>query len=329
MKFCEKIIKLRKQHGLSQEEFGGKINVSRQTISKWEAEQSQPDYESLKEISEVFNVSLDYLLNDTVDNEKQICRKPLDKKKIVKITIFVIIGLIALYLAYSAYKFVLLFGHHSEVNAIPDYESYSEKIVTKSSDENLGFGEMERISYLCSNENIYFFVTYDNLKMDLGQRVIGQVVFINKNTNQYYSLIYDENLQKFVDDGMFNDKTREEIDKILIEHCYILDKASIRNNVKYAIAFDESNSYENCCTPIKDLLIAAFDLKTKVTKDYIVQRYNEYGYKKIDFKNRNVKRWTSSSQATTIYEYEFSIDETMFNEIKSIEDLATYFGIPM
>ena len=334
MKFCEKIIKLRKEQGLSQEEFGMKINVSRQTISKWEAEQALPDYESLKQISEVFGVSVDCLLDDNTDNLKQTTKKSrgiktLNFKKVLALSLIVIATLTVAYLVYSTYKFILLLGHHNRVQAIPDYESYSEKIVTKSSDKNQGFGELESIHYLSVNENIYFFVGYDNLKMDLGQRTIGQVVFANSNTNQYYSLMYDEKLQKFVEDELFKDKNPEEIKQILTDYGYALDKSSVRNSAKYALAFDESESYENCRTPIKKLVIAALDFRTKVTKEYIEQRYNEDGYKKIDFKNKNVEIFSDSIQATTLYEYTFNIDEERFNEIHSIEDLATCFGIPM
>ena len=47
MNFNEKLIKLRKEKGLSQEELGTEIGVSRQTISKWELAQSYPDFQRL------------------------------------------------------------------------------------------------------------------------------------------------------------------------------------------------------------------------------------------------------------------------------------------
>lgn len=59
MKFEEKLIKLRKEKLLSQEELGEKLDVTRQTISKWELGQSKPDMEKLKEISTLFNISID------------------------------------------------------------------------------------------------------------------------------------------------------------------------------------------------------------------------------------------------------------------------------
>lgn len=64
MKFNEKILALRKKKGLSQEELGRELNVSRQTISKWESGQSYPDFEKLVLLSEFFQLTLDELMKD-------------------------------------------------------------------------------------------------------------------------------------------------------------------------------------------------------------------------------------------------------------------------
>ena len=69
MKFNEKLIKLRKIKGMSQEELGYEINVTRQTISKWELGTTTPEMGSLKEISRVFNVNLDILTDDEKELE--------------------------------------------------------------------------------------------------------------------------------------------------------------------------------------------------------------------------------------------------------------------
>lgn len=62
MKFNEKLLSLRKAKGLSQEELGMELQVSRQTISKWEAGQSYPDFERLVMLSDYFNLTLDELV---------------------------------------------------------------------------------------------------------------------------------------------------------------------------------------------------------------------------------------------------------------------------
>ena len=62
MTFKEKLIKLRKANALSQEELAEKIDVSRQSISKWELGDAIPDSDKIVALSNLFGVSTDYLL---------------------------------------------------------------------------------------------------------------------------------------------------------------------------------------------------------------------------------------------------------------------------
>lgn len=64
MKLSEKIIQLRKSNGLTQEELASICNVSRQSISKWEADIALPEMEKLLILGETFHVSMDVLLKD-------------------------------------------------------------------------------------------------------------------------------------------------------------------------------------------------------------------------------------------------------------------------
>ena len=64
MILADKIIELRKKNGWSQEELADILNVSRQSVSKWESAQSIPDMNRILKLSEVFGVSTDYLLKD-------------------------------------------------------------------------------------------------------------------------------------------------------------------------------------------------------------------------------------------------------------------------
>ena len=64
MKFNEKLINLRKSAGLSQEELGNKLDVARQTVSKWELEETTPEMDKLVKMSEIFNITLDELVKD-------------------------------------------------------------------------------------------------------------------------------------------------------------------------------------------------------------------------------------------------------------------------
>jgi transcriptional regulator with XRE-family HTH domain len=72
MMLNEKIHQLRKGKGLSQEELASQLTVSRQAISKWELGESVPDTENVVQLSKIFGVSTDYLLNDEYESDKDI-----------------------------------------------------------------------------------------------------------------------------------------------------------------------------------------------------------------------------------------------------------------
>ena len=62
MNIADRIQYLRKQKGLSQEELADKIGVSRQAVSKWESKQSTPDLDKIIVMSDLFEVTTDYIL---------------------------------------------------------------------------------------------------------------------------------------------------------------------------------------------------------------------------------------------------------------------------
>mgnify|MGYP003314378875 CR=1 FL=1 len=70
MILADKIINERKKLGWSQEELAEKLDVSRQSVSKWESAQSAPDLNRVLKMAEIFGVSTDYLLKDEVENQE-------------------------------------------------------------------------------------------------------------------------------------------------------------------------------------------------------------------------------------------------------------------
>lgn len=68
MILAEKIMSLRKQKGLSQEELAEQLGVSRQSVSKWESASSIPDIQKIMKMSEIFQVTTDYLLRDELED---------------------------------------------------------------------------------------------------------------------------------------------------------------------------------------------------------------------------------------------------------------------
>lgn len=79
MSFGENLLGLRKEKNISQSELGGQLNVSRQTVSKWELDETTPEMEKLILMAEFFNVSIDELVkgknpeikieNDTIETK--------------------------------------------------------------------------------------------------------------------------------------------------------------------------------------------------------------------------------------------------------------------
>ena len=72
MKLPNKIIKLRKANGWSQEDLAEKLNISRQAISRWENGTALPDAQNILQISEIFHVSTDFLLNEDYESDRDI-----------------------------------------------------------------------------------------------------------------------------------------------------------------------------------------------------------------------------------------------------------------
>lgn len=70
MNLAEKLIIQRKKAGMSQEQLADRLGITRQSVSKWEAGSSIPEISKLVAMSEIFRVSLDYLLKDYLDEEK-------------------------------------------------------------------------------------------------------------------------------------------------------------------------------------------------------------------------------------------------------------------
>lgn len=114
MEFSEKLITLRKSKELTQEQLAEQLNVSRQSISKWENGQVIPDIEKIIELSRVFDVTTDYLLKSSeIDDlsiktdmlehqQRQILAREQKRTKLFKNCMYSIV----VYLIFLAVSFV-------------------------------------------------------------------------------------------------------------------------------------------------------------------------------------------------------------------------------
>ena len=121
MEFSEKLIALRKGRELTQEQLAEMLNVSRQSISKWESGQVIPEVEKIVELSKVFNVTLDYLLKPSEIDELSVKtdmleqqQKQLLNREQTRIKIFKnILYSVAVYSVFLAAFFVGKYFHFS------------------------------------------------------------------------------------------------------------------------------------------------------------------------------------------------------------------------
>ena len=101
MTFGEKVQRLRKQQGWSQEELAERIPISRQAVSKWESGAAVPDVENVVALGKLFGVSTDYLLHDDYDADGDIPavrhrEEELKKQRNRDTAMMVLIGIMAL-----------------------------------------------------------------------------------------------------------------------------------------------------------------------------------------------------------------------------------------
>ena len=200
MIFKEKLLELRKQKGWSQEELGNNLDVSRQTISKWESGQSTPEMEKLVKISEIFEISLDELIigiknevKDSVEENKD------DKPKKSKIKIVFMILLILVLLSFfgvityrvSYFKKIIdiveeLTHFHSEDN----YRITETLMITKNGVQNAEEGYEKEYYSLNSQKMMQDARIFPTKKVYLSDD--GGILEFNLKTNEYKKFNIDE-----------------------------------------------------------------------------------------------------------------------------------------
>lgn len=144
MNLGEKILELRKENKLSQESLAEKINVTRQTISNWELGETSPNPEQLKKLSNIFNISIDNLLDN--DITKIPIEKVSNTEKLAGIIIKIlkIIGIIFIILFVIDFIALILFSITKTSNNV-----YNEKTTTL-------------LECQLNNEKYNYTVSYDN-----------------------------------------------------------------------------------------------------------------------------------------------------------------------
>lgn len=150
MELGNKILELRKNSGLSQEILAEKLDVSRQTISKWELNESSPDLKQAKQLSKIFKVSIDELadndvkdiLTEKISNTERLAGLTI---KILKLFgIFAIIGIIifVLYKVIFGSTYAWFVRTDLEHECTLNNKTYHIQIKRDSNEQKIGHNEM-------------------------------------------------------------------------------------------------------------------------------------------------------------------------------------------
>lgn len=288
MKLSEKLIKLRKEKGLSQEEFGNEINVSRQTVSKWENEEAKPEVDKIREIVKKFNVNYDYLLNDEIElkeGSKNISDNN-DKKTRYKIILKVIFIIFLLYLLICVYKFIAFYRFYLIANSFSE-ENYSMIQSLETSSKPLNDISTRKVGNKILQES-YSLENSEIIKDKNGDTMPSAIEFTDIDKKISYQLNYDREKNKYI----YRDRKKDMINNQEIEGLFKNENRVKENTLDiipsnfkeiFFASIDPRYYYVSIANRQFKVFLSSDDAKIKVqlNKDYLVEsmkhefKYNE------------------------------------------------------
>ena len=279
MKLNEKIMKLRKEKGLSQEEFGNQINVSRQAVSKWEAEHTKPDIDKLKEIAKFFDVSYEYLLNDEIENDNERKETKIKNKgNTKKIIIRMVFILLSIYLIFSLYKFIVLFRFYKIADSFSE-SNYSMFYTSKLNGKEEMDTFVKKIGSKIIIETSNPYAGEDVILSEEGSVIPFDIEYIDQEKEICYRLLYDSETNMYDYLNSIREYTTKEeklslleIDNNLIkDHTLSLIPSSFKGilsaslNPLYQVSLSRREIYVNYFNRLK--------MRVTLTNDYLVEDY--------------------------------------------------------
>ena len=253
--FSEKLYELRKENGFSQEELAEKLNVARQTISKWETGMTVPDTNNLIELSKIFGISIDDLVGKK-DEEVIEDNKKINRKLLIKIILIIaMIITIILFIGVIIYRMVLVFKLanglvNSKSRDLSFYYHYQEVGLTNGLTDKWNFIE----TYRNGDKMImkHYVTPIDNFMENKTPEVV-KIEYFDKD-NYYEIDCKNKTYKKFKNDltsEFYYNYTGLNLDgQVVMEFG---DISNIKNIIK--IALDFNNKFEVSKKHTGDLVI--------------------------------------------------------------------------
>lgn len=186
MNIHEKLVRIRKDSNLNQEEFAERLNVSRQTVSNWENGKCFPDIETLIIISNKFNISLDDLLKNDISLVKTIDKKAKRSRLyLFIIMVLVLISILIIVVGYNYHK-----KHKTTViNKIYEIEDSKSMV---SIDKNKVVVKDNKV--LSKNDRVDIYLDDHDIDYQVSVPIINDAVIYD--TNKYYIISVSDNEYK-------------------------------------------------------------------------------------------------------------------------------------
>lgn len=254
-KYSTQIYKIRKLEGLSQEEFGNKIGVSRQMVSRWEMGISSPRTDKINTICTTFGIKPEEFLSDDEENgeskkitniiynnkkEKAAKEKEL-RRKAKQISILIISAIFTLYILCSIGKFIYLKSLNKKMLKFKGLNNYHFTLTTYMEDKAV---ERKEVWYLDGKYKIE--KTYTSYDENINDQKSISYVDINSSTEQKYIIENSEMKYKSKKD-IYDDKMYKEGNLLYNNFPSILsnsNKEIFINSIKFGF-FRTINSKEN------------------------------------------------------------------------------------
>lgn len=201
MKFNERLLKLRKENALSQEELGEKLNVTRQTVSKWELGETTPEMEKLIEMAKLFNVSTDELIKESDDKEdaKYEIKKDKTANGNNKAIIIILVVLLIALLGFLGFKIVSSIGGFftntfGMISSIRDIDLNDVENSIKNNVGNIGnIGQkLEDLENLMTQNSKYKNSYTGIVSQTKAINAVKEVIKDNSSSNRKITVSYKE-----------------------------------------------------------------------------------------------------------------------------------------
>ena len=176
------------KNGLSQEELGEKLNVTMQTVSKWELGQSKPDTDKLMEISKLLNVDFNQLVDDNMiieekNNNKNVYVDEVRPRKWLLILLIVIAIIIVIILASKFIGDMRVKANKEDSNSV--FDNFFDSVI----EETDSFSDFEIRSFNSTYEHLYAGSNYGSSVVNMLDKVITN----NKtNSDRIIRVIYGD-----------------------------------------------------------------------------------------------------------------------------------------